>query len=142
MTTIDHLRHEFVENIPETVDEGVLYISMRYTTAIHKCCCGCGLEVPTPFDPACWQMSFDGRHVSIRPSIGNYGFSCQSHYWIRRNKVEWAKQMSRTEIEKGRLLNHIAKEKQYRYNSMSPLSFYLISGLKILFFYVKRTFTR
>ena len=34
------LRPEFVEFIPEQLEDGVLYISQRYGTAMHRCCCG------------------------------------------------------------------------------------------------------
>lgn len=92
------ITHRFVENIPNTIDEGVLYISIPYTTALHRCCCGCGNEVVTPLSPVDWQLSFDGLTVSLSPSIGNWGFPCQSHYWIRRNKVQWARRWNRHEI--------------------------------------------
>ena len=45
---IKQIRPESVEFIPEHIEEGVLYISELYRTAVHKCCCGCGQEVVTP----------------------------------------------------------------------------------------------
>ncbi|WP_318271273.1 hypothetical protein [Sphingobacterium cellulitidis] len=45
------LQHKFVEFMPEKVEEGVLYVSIEYCTAIHKCVCGCGHEVVTPLSP-------------------------------------------------------------------------------------------
>jgi len=36
---------EFVESVPPELEDGVIYISMIYGTAIHKCCCGCGEKV-------------------------------------------------------------------------------------------------
>jgi hypothetical protein len=42
------LRPEFVEFIPEQLEDGVLYISHRYGTALHLCCCGCCSEVVKP----------------------------------------------------------------------------------------------
>ena len=64
------LEHRFVEHIPEHLEPGVLYVSMKYATAAHSCCCGCGEEVVTPFTPTDWQMIFDGETVSLRPSVG------------------------------------------------------------------------
>ena len=92
MTRINALRHEFVSYIPEPLDFGMLYVSIPFTTVAHLCCCGCGNEVVTPLDPADWQMTFDGKSVSLYPSIGSWGLSCQSHYWIHRNQVRWAQQ--------------------------------------------------
>ena len=85
------LRHEFVKSVPEVLEPGVVYISMEYRVAIHGCCCGCGKKVVTPFSPKGWKLIFDGKTISIRPSIGNWNFECKSHYWITNNKVQWAR---------------------------------------------------
>src|ERR1700730_13391675 len=68
MKRIDELQPEFVDFIPERLDRGVLYISRRYSTASHLCCCGCGLEVVTPLNPAKWHLSVDKGTVSLNPS--------------------------------------------------------------------------
>ena len=109
MTRIKSLRHEFVNYIPEALDDDVLYVSIPFTTVVHRCCCGCGNEVVTPLDPADWQMTFDGKSVSLSPSIGNWGLACQSHYWVYRNQVRWARRHSTFEIKAGRALDCIGK---------------------------------
>jgi hypothetical protein len=81
------ITHEFVEYVPAKLAEGVLYISITYRTAVHRCACGCGNKVVTPISPADWQLLYDGDTVSLTPSIGNWGFPCRSHYWIRSNQV-------------------------------------------------------
>ena len=84
-------RPEFVEFIPENLKPGVLYISIEYSTASHLCPCGCGQKVITPIRPDQWTLTWDGETVSLSPSIGNWGFSCKSHYWIRENMIIWLK---------------------------------------------------
>lgn len=91
---------EFVEFIPAEIQEGVLYISDKYATAIHKCCCGCGHEVVTPLSSVSWKLYREGDTVTLHPSIGNWNFQCQSHYWIRRNKIIWASSMSMQQIRR------------------------------------------
>lgn len=81
---------EFVDFIPRELEEGKLYISTAYATAAHLCCCGCGLKVATQLAPSEWSLTFDGETVSLSPSIGNWSFPCQSHYWIRRSRIDWA----------------------------------------------------
>lgn len=81
------LQHVFVEFIPESLDPGKLYISLEFATASHQCCCGCGREVVTPLSPNDWQMTFDGESISLSPSIGNWKFRCQSHYFVRRGQI-------------------------------------------------------
>lgn len=96
------LRPEFVEFIPEQLEDGVLYISQPYGTAMHRCCCGCGSEVVTPLGPADWTLEVVNSAVTLRPSIGNWSLPCRSHYLIRQGKVVWAREMSSGEIEWGR----------------------------------------
>jgi len=98
-TSIDHM---FVEFIPSELKEGVLYVSVQYATAVHKCACGCGNKVVTPISPADWQLLFDGDSVSLMPSIGNWDFPCRSHYWIKADKIRWAKAWTPEEVAAGR----------------------------------------
>lgn len=96
------LRHQFVECVPERLEDGVVYVSITYATVVHRCCCGCGQEVVTPLSRKGWTLSFDGESISLSPSIGNWSFPCRSHYWIRRNGVQWANRWSRDEVEAAR----------------------------------------
>lgn len=92
------LRPSFVEFIPDELEEGVLYVSDRYRTCSHKCCCGCGEEVVTPLSPAEWRLTRQGDVVSLWPSIGNWDYACRSHYIIERNHVRWAAPMGAGQI--------------------------------------------
>lgn len=102
MRRLHELRHEFVEFIPDKLEPGVLYISIPYATTTHLCACGCDNEVVNPLAPHGWQLTFDGRSVSLSPSVGNWSFPCESHYWIRRDRVDWAGAMHRDQIDAGR----------------------------------------
>lgn len=107
------LRHEFVEFMPEVLEEQTLYVSMQYATVIHKCCCGCGNEVVTPLSPTDWKLIFDGKTISLVPSIGNWSFECQSHYWIKNSIVTWAPKWSQEEIVAGRVHDRSGKERYF-----------------------------
>jgi hypothetical protein len=80
----------------------VLYISIAYSTCGHLCCCGCGQEVITPLSPAQWSFTYDGENVSLAPSVGSWALSCQSHYWIRKGKVQWSRRYSPDEVAENR----------------------------------------
>ena len=112
MTRIDSLRHEFVSHVPDILEDGVLYVSVPFNIVMHRCCCGCGNEIVTPLDPADWQMAFDGKSVSLYPSIGNWQLACQSHYWVERNRVRWARRLSRLEIKVGRILDRFRRARR------------------------------
>ncbi len=98
------LQHKFVTNIPDQLEDGVLYISIEYCTAIHKCICGCGNEVVTPFSPTDWSLTFNGKTISLNPSIGNWNFECKSHYWIKNSKIEFARTRQEEEIKRWKSL--------------------------------------
>lgn len=104
MTGFERLHHRFVDLVPADLEPGILYVTIEYATAVHSCACGCGGRVVTPFTPADWELRFDGETVSLFPSIGNWSFSCQSHYWVRRNRIEWAPQWSAAQITRARRL--------------------------------------
>lgn len=104
------IRHEFVEYIPDELKDGTIYVSIRFATAVHKCCCGCGNKVVTPLSPTDWKLAFDGETISLDPSIGNWSFDCKSHYWIIRNKTKWDHQWSRKKIDMGRARDRLAKK--------------------------------
>ena len=104
------LQHEFVEFIPGELKQGIIYVSIRFGTASHLCVCGCGNKVVTPLRPTDWQLIFDGKTISLKPSIGNWSFPCQSHYWVKGNTVHWAEQWSQERIDAGRARDRRAKE--------------------------------
>lgn len=117
------LQHKFVEFIPEKPEEGILYISLEYCTAIHKCVCGCGNEVVTPISPTDWKISFNGETVSLDPSIGNWNFKCRTHYWISNNKIIIARGWSKEKIDYGRKVDSIAKNKYFKKTNLNNSQF-------------------
>jgi hypothetical protein len=113
MTGVQTLTHEFVEYVPRELKDGVLYVSIPFATVIHKCGCGCGLQVVTPLAPSQWSLTFDGKTISLHPSIGNWNFPCKSHYWIKRNQVVWARQWTKAEIAAGQSRDARAVEDEF-----------------------------
>lgn len=78
-----------VETIPRNMEDGLIYVSRRFGTAIHLCACGCGEKTVTPFEgPHGWTLTDGENGVTLRPSIGNQNFPCRSHYWITNGAVE------------------------------------------------------
>lgn len=113
-----HFTSQFVDSIPETLNPGVLYVSMTLASAIHLCACGCGREVITPLSPTDWKLCFDGENVSLDPSIGNWSFPCRSHYWIRGGKVRWSTSWSTEEIADGRAHDRERKNAYYSHHDL------------------------
>ena len=107
------MQHKFVEFIPSTLDRDILYISIEYKTIAHLCACGCGEEVITPITPTDWKLIFNGKSISLHPSIGNWDFKCQSHYWIKENKVLWAEKWNNEQIQRTKDQDKLNKEKYY-----------------------------
>jgi hypothetical protein len=112
MTRQTNLRHTYVEYIPAKLELGVLYISRKYRTASHLCCCGCGLKVVTPLNPAQWKLTDYGQTASLFPSIGNWSFPCKAHYWIDHSRIRWASEMSEQKISNVRKRDRLDVERQ------------------------------
>jgi hypothetical protein len=102
VSRLTSIHPEFVEFVPKELEEGVLYISIPYKTVVHRCACGCGSKITTPLSRVRWRLTYDGETVSLHPSIGNWSYPCQSHYWVHANRIEWAGKLSREKIEAGR----------------------------------------
>ena len=88
--------------MPRPLEDGIIYVSIRFGIVSHNCCCGCGNEVVVNLSPRGWQLTYDGESISLYPSIGNWNFKCRSHYWITQNKVRWAESWSDEKIRKAR----------------------------------------
>jgi hypothetical protein len=63
--------------------------------------------------PTNWTLFYDGTTVSLDPSIGNWSFACQSHYWIKRNKIRWGYLFSEEKIAEVRAYDSSAKEEYF-----------------------------
>jgi len=113
MNQLDSIEHQFVEFIPSELKEGIIYVSISYTTAVHKCCCGCGNKVVTPITPTDWKLIFDGKTISLTPSIGNWSFLCRSHYWVKCNKIQWAEDWLNEQVDAGRKHEEAATQRYY-----------------------------
>lgn len=114
-------RHVFVDTVPEPPDPGVVYVSLAYSTAVHLCACGCGLEVVTPLSPTDWQIAYDGETLSLvggdeavsrAGSIGNWSFPCGSHYLVRRGRVQWRRPWRPAAVDAGRAADRLAKQER------------------------------
>jgi hypothetical protein len=119
------IKYKFVECIPDKLEDGMIYISAEYATAVHKCCCGCQSKLVTPLSRKDWRLTYDGETVTLHPSIGNFQFNCRSHYWIRENKIIWLPEeksifndRNKTKENKkkarwfNQLINHFVKQKR------------------------------
>ncbi|HEX7948892.1 MAG TPA: DUF6527 family protein [Candidatus Limnocylindrales bacterium] len=103
MSRVTRFEPRFVKNAPAQLEDGVVYVSIEYSTVLHLCACGCRNEVVTRLDPEGWALTYDGVSASLYPSIGNWNFPCRSHYWIRSGgRVEWAPAWSDAEVGRAR----------------------------------------
>jgi hypothetical protein len=111
-----------LDEFPQVLEEGILYISEECELAAHKCCCGCGENVITPLNPARWRLDRHGGCVSLHPSIGNWKFVCRSHYWIRNNRVIPSFGMDDEEIAEVIELDRVDREEYFAQLQPAPTS--------------------
>lgn len=92
MNRLTAIEPVFCDYIPETLEQGKLYISKKGGAVVHLCACGCGNRTVTPLKPFWkdgWSMLNTNGKVTLRPSIGNFEFPCKSHYFITENHIDW-----------------------------------------------------
>ena len=82
---------QYCEYIPCELVEGILYISEKFSIAIHLCACGCGGRTVTPLSGNRWTLTKNGELITLRPSIGNWSGEnpYHAHYYITDSKIEW-----------------------------------------------------
>lgn len=80
---------EFVEFIPEKLEEKIFYISKEYGVMCHLCLCGCGNKTCIPVGDIQterdWQMIENNGMVTFKPSLLHSQLDCKSHYIITNN---------------------------------------------------------
>ncbi len=123
-----HLEHRFVHHMPSELEPGVLYVSVEFHSVMHQCCCGCGREVVTPLTPTDWSMTFNGKTVSLQPSVGNWSFPCRSHYWIRSNRVFGAEPWSDDQVRQERTRDAAAKAAYFRESAVGTSEVTVVSA--------------
>jgi hypothetical protein len=122
MARVDRLKTVFAAEIPEVLEDGILYVSEECCVALHNCACGCGEEVSTPLVRTEYRLTMEGGEASIWPSIGNHDFACASHYVISHGKILWSDRMSRVAIEAGRDRDRRLKRPQPPKPVLVPIS--------------------
>jgi Family of unknown function (DUF6527) len=105
-----------VQYMPKELNPGVLYVSEEFGAAAHLCACGCGAKIRTPLGPTEWALDETDSGPTLYPSVGNWQQGCQSHYWIKRGRVIWAKKWTPEQIAAGR---H-AEEQRRRFYYHTP----------------------
>lgn len=91
MNIINNITPQYVEFMPNILQEGVIYISERFRLAIHLCACGCGKKTVTPLGSDDWTLIDNNGSITLKPSIGNFKGESpyHAHYYITDNRIEW-----------------------------------------------------
>ncbi len=98
---IDRIELQRVHYMPKELRPGVLYVSAEFGAAAHLCACGCGAKVRTPIGPTDWEFEEGPNGPTLRPSVGNWQFPCQSHYWIWDGEIHWSDPWTPSQIAAG-----------------------------------------
>ena len=106
--------------MPKKLEEGILYVSVEYSTCAHLCACGCKEKVRTPLGETNWSVYESDNGPTLFPSIGNWQFPCKSHYWIRDGRIIWAEQWTEEQISSA-MENEEYKREKY-FESMNGLN--------------------
>jgi hypothetical protein len=84
---------ESMSDVPKKL-KGDLYIvgMSKPKWAILACPCRCGERIDVNLmasrQPA-WQVTKSGQEVTLHPSLWMPKEKCGSHFWIRKNRINW-----------------------------------------------------
>ena len=120
-------RLAMVEDMPENIVPGVLYVSEEYEIACHRCACGCDSLVYTPLGVTEWRFSEVDGKPSLSPSIGSWNLPCRSHYWIVRGRISWSGDWSDAQVCAGRKAETLRREAHF-YKKSQPTFYAGIRG--------------
>lgn len=84
---------ESMSQVPKRVKSNLYIVGgAKPKWAILACPCKCGdridVNLMTSRQP-CWQLSKSGEAVSLHPSLWMPNEKCGSHFWLRRNRIDW-----------------------------------------------------
>jgi hypothetical protein len=96
---LSRMKSTSVEQFPDDLSPGILYVSERFRIASHSCACGCGSKVITPLGKLDWKYKEGAGGPTLHPSIGNWNLPCRSHYWIRNGQIIPALRWSDDQIQ-------------------------------------------
>jgi Family of unknown function (DUF6527) len=114
MTLVKRFDHEFVDQIPGELSEGILYVSMQFGTVIHLCACGCRNRTVTPLGTTDFKLIYDGETITLHPSVGNWNFSCRSHYLVSSSEIVWIGEWTGDQIAAFRARDHYLGGQPFR----------------------------
>ena len=86
MTSEIALKHEFVEFIPDELEQGTVYVSIRFATASHLRL-RLWKQGRDAYPPDRLDVAFRRQDHLLEPLNRNWSFPCQSHYYIRKNAL-------------------------------------------------------
>lgn len=76
------------------MEHGVMYIVDDSPYVQFACPCGCGNDVMLPTNKHQagyhgWAFAENDGKVTLSPSVFSTGLPCKSHYFIRKNQIDW-----------------------------------------------------
>ena len=95
---VEFIRVEEVEQMPEILEQDVLYVSQKFELSMHLCLCGCGQKTVLPFRKTIEDKEMGWNHFkdqkgryTISPSVGNFSGEnpYHAHYIITKNKANF-----------------------------------------------------
>ncbi len=113
MPKLTHIQLVRVHYVPKVLEPGMLYVAKEFGAAVHLCACGCGAKVSTPLGPTEWALQETAVGPSLRPSVGNWQLTCQSHYWICQGEIVWSGHWTIEQIEAGRRAEEARRREYY-----------------------------
>lgn len=83
-----------MSDVPDHIDKTIFIVGSTPKWVIFDCPCDRGHRLSVPLMKSVsphWRLTRHGKTISLWPSISVTDGPCDSHFWLRKNRVEWAR---------------------------------------------------
>jgi hypothetical protein len=83
-----------MSDIPTNVGKTIFVVGSKPKWVIFACPCRRGHRLSIPLMKSVsphWRLTKHGKTISLWPSVYVAGNPCGSHFWLLKNRVEWAR---------------------------------------------------
>ncbi len=83
-----------MSDVPDRVEKTIYVVGATPKWVIFDCPCNKNHRLKVPLMKSVsphWRLTRHGKTVSLSPSLSVADGPCDSHFWLRQNRVEWAR---------------------------------------------------
>ena len=91
-----------MSELPRRLGNSLFVVGSPPKWAVLRCPCGCGERIDVNLMKSKaprWTLELEQDGASLNPSLWMPADKCESHFWIRRNRICWADDSCPTNVQ-------------------------------------------